>query len=1174
MKKILCLFCITIATIFGLLAAFLAFIFYTESGRNFLISEIESYARKSDIVLKISHSKNNFEKKFFDFSEIFLGLKNAEILIKNFSEGDKKINVSDIYVTQFEKSPKTTENKLDEKNLQKYDEIEKNIDTNLKSEQTKNNSNKNQSSEKQITDKKTDDFFDLSQNIFDTQKNISDNSKYVEFFRYIIKEINIKNIKINTPNKHYEISDLSFKNEEHHDTFFANFHDYGTIDLKMTRSILFYSKMLLKIDGKIFNADLTLSEFNSFNPKYILKATYFKTKLPTQINMEGNIKNEIIKISKGSINFDKKDYKVSGEINLKNKKINLYSDFYSNDFLTSKNIITDMLKNIKAKCELQTDFDFKGTANIKLEREKKDIGKVDIDFDKKDLHLKGDIPFINLYNFKFKKFEADVKNYPQIISDIPAADKDLFLKIYGENFEGSAEGEFLKKFLLKKLQLKSGDGELFLSTPSFVDLNSDFSITLEYKNLELFRPLIKMSGSGKVTLKHKNGIFSIDAGIPKIEHKNIKIIDSILKIHDRLKMHFSAQEIFIDNFKLKEILAQANQDKFNISAIMSEKKNFSIQGDIILDDFQIKLSNTKISFAKHDFFLSNLIINFEKENVFLKLNIGTFENNQKGNEVSVNYNANACDLKIQNLDLRKVNKIFEKTFPLNTLNANFNLKARNDFLIGNGNINLQGFFSASNTLESKIQFLNNQLKLDTIIHSKSDNMLLNFSLPFGLTKKYEIIKFSSGNFSGFIKGNLFLENFLALADKIEIRGKITSDLIFSGSVFSPKIDGKISLSNGLFAINDLVLSNAQVNLKGNQNKLEVLSASFMDSSNHKLNVRGFSEIFFDEFIPKLATHFDLDFDRFRLFDSDDLVVILSGKGKILGIIPNIIIKGEMNVHRCEVNNIERSSEEHLPIHYKGKSVKDLEERKDEKSVFDYDVIMHGEDVILSNPMCEIHMAGDFVLNTYNEFATLIGKAKFKKGKLDFFGKRMNFTKGEAEFFKEYPFNPKADLLCERNFGDLSVRIRVLNDPKKGGEVVLQSTPSYSTDIILSKVLFGKELQQLSVEEAAELAHAVSSFNNKGYLFSILNTFKKIGIFDTISFSETPQEKKLYTDKSSSNGQKNTNIKAGKYIGDKVFISVNKNDEGASFDIDYSITPSISIKANTNGEAGVSFKYRY
>ena len=117
----------------------------------------------------------------------------------------------------------------------------------------------------------------------------------------------------------------------------------------------------------------------------------------------------------------------------------------------------------------------------------------------------------------------------------------------------------------------------------------------------------------------------------------------------------------------------------------------------------------------------------------------------------------------------------------------------------------------------------------------------------------------------------------------------------------------------------------------------------------------------------------------------------------------------------------------------------------------------------------------------------------------------------------------------------------------------------------------------SSSEAAQFAQAMSSFKQSGgYIFSILNTFKSSGIVDTISFSDTSSRtSSLNTNTQTSETQSNMNISAGKYIGDNLFISVNKkSDETTSFDIDYSLTPKISVKANTNGEAGISWKYKY
>jgi autotransporter translocation and assembly factor TamB len=85
----------------------------------------------------------------------------------------------------------------------------------------------------------------------------------------------------------------------------------------------------------------------------------------------------------------------------------------------------------------------------------------------------------------------------------------------------------------------------------------------------------------------------------------------------------------------------------------------------------------------------------------------------------------------------------------------------------------------------------------------------------------------------------------------------------------------------------------------------------------------------------------------------------------------------------------------------------------------------------------------------------------------------------------------------------------------------------------------------------------------------------VGVVDRISFTsaDTAQSDSLYANSQNSVGS-DINVSAGKYIHDNIYISVNKKNEMTSLDIDISLTPKISIKAATDGEAGISWKYRY
>ena len=123
------------------------------------------------------------------------------------------------------------------------------------------------------------------------------------------------------------------------------------------------------------------------------------------------------------------------------------------------------------------------------------------------------------------------------------------------------------------------------------------------------------------------------------------------------------------------------------------------------------------------------------------------------------------------------------------------------------------------------------------------------------------------------------------------------------------------------------------------------------------------------------------------------------------------------------------------------------------------------------------------------------------------------------------------------------------------------------------MMFGKSSRDLSVGEAAQLAHALNSLEQKGYIFSILNTFQNLGLVDSISFSTENNSSSLYKNsQTSSNNQ--INVKAGKYLSDNVYISVNQKEKETSFDVDLSIGSNASLKVNTQGEVGINWKFRY
>jgi autotransporter translocation and assembly factor TamB len=526
--------------------------------------------------------------------------------------------------------------------------------------------------------------------------------------------------------------------------------------------------------------------------------------------------------------------------------------------------------------------------------------------------------------------------------------------------------------------------------------------------------------------------------------------------------------------------------------------------------------------------------------------------------------------------LEKVAQVFNRRIPSCRLDGNLKLKPADGNFIGEGQIFLSNLAAHKQKVDVNLKFSNDGAKIDAHSKNNGNSMEVSAFLPVSLKSNGLITRNLHANtLDCHIRANTQLEKLLELSDNSDLRGNLNCDLHITGNFTNPIISGKAQLNRAYIGIDDVLLRNGTISLIGNGKNIDVVLAEFVDYKRKKATISGGGKLFFDGVVPNIETDLKLKFNNFTLFDSDNLKIDVIGDGYMKGPLNDMIIGGDVVVPKCEIQDFDTEEKEpdiviendcHLAGHPKN------QERSD---FFKYNVSMHCKDIKFVGNIFETHLYGDLLLSTYQEKGTLIGELKLSGGKLDLFGKRMKFSKGKVTFLKEFPFDPKASFTCKRNFGDINVLLDIENKPGKGVSLNLHSTPSYTRDVILSKMLFGKESKYLTMGEAAQLAHAVTGLKQRGYIFSVLNTFQNIGVIDNISFGGSDsQSNSLYSNSQNTSLQNNISISAGKYIHDNVYISVNKKSEGASFDIDFSITPKISIKANTRGEAGVSWKFRY
>lgn len=175
-----------------------------------------------------------------------------------------------------------------------------------------------------------------------------------------------------------------------------------------------------------------------------------------------------------------------------------------------------------------------------------------------------------------------------------------------------------------------------------------------------------------------------------------------------------------------------------------------------------------------------------------------------------------------------------------------------------------------------------------------------------------------------------------------------------------------------------------------------------------------------------------------------------------------------------------------------------------------------------------------------------GRAELVRGSYDFAGRRFDLERGTIRFQGETPPNPILDITAEGGIQGLNATIRVTGRGQKP-EIAFTSTPALPQDELLSRLLFGTSITNLTAPEALQLAAAVASLNAEGGLDPI-NSFRSAIGLDRLRI--------LPADVATGQG---TSIAAGKYLGREIYVEVITDGRGYSATrLEYQITRWLSI----------------
>ena len=191
----------------------------------------------------------------------------------------------------------------------------------------------------------------------------------------------------------------------------------------------------------------------------------------------------------------------------------------------------------------------------------------------------------------------------------------------------------------------------------------------------------------------------------------------------------------------------------------------------------------------------------------------------------------------------------------------------------------------------------------------------------------------------------------------------------------------------------------------------------------------------------------------------------------------------------------------------------------------------------------------------------VGRFELIRGRLDILGKRFLLDEGAVQF--QGDLIPYIRFVTSTDTKTGEVRV-IVSGPANEPEVTFESTPAAPQDEVLSQLLFGRNISEISAFQALQLASAVATLAGRGGDGIIGNLREGFGL-DDLDVTTTDDGA--------------TALRLGKYLTDNVYTDVTAASDGTgevslNLDITESLTAKGTLGSDGNSSIGIFFEKDY
>lgn len=432
------------------------------------------------------------------------------------------------------------------------------------------------------------------------------------------------------------------------------------------------------------------------------------------------------------------------------------------------------------------------------------------------------------------------------------------------------------------------------------------------------------------------------------------------------------------------------------------------------------------------------------------------------------------------------------------------------------------------------------------------NLPVAFSLqPWNLQPGREISAGLQGN------ADLGLVSTFFPLDGQELDGDVSLDVDISGPLSQPPVQGKIQLSQGRFEnySSGTLLEDIQANIVLHNNRATLKDLQATDGEDGQIQVSGGMDFAPDQ---DLSYTGDIELTQATLVRIDAATAAISGNVHVQGTSSGADIHGQLKAFPVNIGlpDPAPSGLQGLTIvrDEKARPHTDTNQSPSPPSFaqntnLDVRVNIPGGCFVRGRGL-DSEWEGDLHIQGQAAKPSISGYVQVIRGHLNLLTKRFNLDKGRITFLSQYPPQPEIDLVASTQVNDLLAKVNVSGQATEPS-IELSSEPTLPRDEILARILFNRDLSQISPVQAVKLALAVRTLTSGGSGGFMAGIRENMGLDDL----------------SVESGSSGVTVGAGKYLNENIYFKVEKGMEENSGQVRVNIqmTPSISLESKAGSE---------